>query len=473
VRVAGRAFEFGGTLLVSRWTVRHWAGDGLGAWPDGPPLAEREWDRLDFAWGHGAPAEGVPADGFLTRATASLDLPEGFYEIRTTSDDGVRVLVDGIPVQSDWASHPPKENRTVLRLPPGTRTFAVEHFEIDGWAVLGFGLRRVADPGGYAGFYQVDARFLALRDAIPAIRDRAVARVEEVLGGPIGDAIEVVFEDGPWAHAEGGRVVLGTEALVLGAHDPEATLVHEIWHCHQQRRLGAAYASLPPWAREGAALYVAGQFEERARTLVASWEGPPDGLVAPLDDEGDDLRHYAGYAAAFHAAEARHGRAKAVALVRRLLETADARAAVREVLGEGFPAFAAATAEYARRRFADLAADGGEAMGEARQLLRRGEWQGAIDRLPRTGTYGVDAAYHRAGALHALGRPREALDALRAEFLPERRHSVYLAPAVLLELRLLHGLDDPEFPAAAQRARADLRPFDVYPELLRLLARSP
>jgi hypothetical protein len=432
------------------------------------PLVEREVDRLDFDWGHGAPAPGVPADRFATRAETSLDLPEGHYEIRTTSDDGVRVLVDGIPVQSDWTWHAPKENVTVLRLPKGPHAIVVEHFEIDGYAVLRLGLRRVPDPLRYAGFYQIDERFLAIRDRVPAMRDRALARIGEVLGERIDDTFEVRFEDGPWAYARGGQVVLGTEALVLGAHDPEATLVHELYHCLQERRLGAAYGSLPPWAREGAALHVAGQFEGRARALLASWEGPIEALVAPFD-ASDDLRHYASYAAVFRAAEERHGRAKVAALLRALLATADVGRAVDGTLGEGLPAFLDAGAQHARRHFAALDADGGDAMREARRLLRAGEWEAALDRLPRSGTYAVEAAYDRARALHALGRHREALDVLRGEFLPLRSLSAQVAPAVLLEIRLLRALSDPELPRAAARARADLRPFEVYAELRALL----
>jgi parallel beta-helix repeat protein len=147
VRVGGKTFPLTGLLLNARWRIRHWkwANDPrehADAWKQGEALADRTSDRLDYTWAQGAPAAGVPADRFATRAETRMRLPAGRYEIRTVSDDGVRVFIDGRKVQEDWTWHAPKENKSTVELEDGEHTIVVEHFEIDGYAVLRFDLRR-------------------------------------------------------------------------------------------------------------------------------------------------------------------------------------------------------------------------------------------------------------------------------------------------------------------------------------------
>lgn len=101
-----------------------------------PPVDAITTERIDFAWGGGAPTPKTPADHFATVAETTLELPAGEYDLATVSDDGVRVLVDGKVAQEDWTWHPPKENRATLRLEAGPHRFRVEHFEIDGFAAL-------------------------------------------------------------------------------------------------------------------------------------------------------------------------------------------------------------------------------------------------------------------------------------------------------------------------------------------------
>ncbi len=77
----------------------------------------------------------MPADHFATRAETTLDAPAGDYVLHLTSDDGVRVFLDGKQVFSDWTYHPPKVEAVPLQL-SGKHTLRIEHFEIDGYAQL-------------------------------------------------------------------------------------------------------------------------------------------------------------------------------------------------------------------------------------------------------------------------------------------------------------------------------------------------
>lgn len=74
-------------------------------------------------------------DRFATRAVTKVMLPK-YSEIVTVSDDGIRVLVDGRVVLEDWTHHGPTEHKAQIALDAGEHEIVVEHFEIDGYAVL-------------------------------------------------------------------------------------------------------------------------------------------------------------------------------------------------------------------------------------------------------------------------------------------------------------------------------------------------
>lgn len=153
VRVAGEELPLkaSGTLLNVMWLARffHWDTDpreNQGAWDKlllGEPVDEMFLSAINFAWGLGSPSEKVRPDYFGTLATTMLELPEGTYEIRTVSDDGIRVWVDGERVIDNWTWHVPTEDVECVTLEAGKHDFRIEHFEIDGWAVLSFNLHPV------------------------------------------------------------------------------------------------------------------------------------------------------------------------------------------------------------------------------------------------------------------------------------------------------------------------------------------
>jgi hypothetical protein len=57
---------------------------------------------IDFDWGTGSPAGGLPADNFGVRWTRALDLAEGAYDFTVEVDDGARLWVDGYLVIDQW-----------------------------------------------------------------------------------------------------------------------------------------------------------------------------------------------------------------------------------------------------------------------------------------------------------------------------------------------------------------------------------
>ena len=104
------------------------------------PLQIERAETLDYRW-PGEPVKSVPPDFFATIATTVVTVDAGDYEIRTVSDDGIRVMVDDKIVLEDWTWHGPTSHSTKVALTQGKHRLRVEHFEIDGYAQLSLRLR--------------------------------------------------------------------------------------------------------------------------------------------------------------------------------------------------------------------------------------------------------------------------------------------------------------------------------------------
>ena len=76
-------------------------------------------------------------------ARTSLPLTEGKWRIITSSDDGVRVQINGKVVLENWTWHGPTPNEAAYeQAAEGEVEIEVEHFEIDGYSVLKVDLER-------------------------------------------------------------------------------------------------------------------------------------------------------------------------------------------------------------------------------------------------------------------------------------------------------------------------------------------
>ncbi len=86
-------------------------------------------DRFSIRWGEGAPAGGLPADGFSARWTRDLFFVAGLYRLQARSDDGVRVYVDDTLVIDGWKIQPATEYHGDISLRPGKHKVVVEYYE--------------------------------------------------------------------------------------------------------------------------------------------------------------------------------------------------------------------------------------------------------------------------------------------------------------------------------------------------------
>src|SRR5205823_5631639 len=68
-----------------------------------PAAVTRTDATVDFDWGGGSPAAALPVDRFSARWTGRVEaLLTEAYTFYTTSDDGVRLWVNGQPVIDSW-----------------------------------------------------------------------------------------------------------------------------------------------------------------------------------------------------------------------------------------------------------------------------------------------------------------------------------------------------------------------------------
>ncbi len=159
LRTRGVELPIRGTVITAVWQLSAFQWDDatdprkdLAAWR---ALADKAGtfsvmaSSLNFDYGHGGPREqpwagplkalAPDADQFGMIARARLTLGKGRWRITTLSDDGVRVLADGSPLIENWTWHAPTRDSAMLELAEEREVeFVVEHFEIDGYAVLKF-----------------------------------------------------------------------------------------------------------------------------------------------------------------------------------------------------------------------------------------------------------------------------------------------------------------------------------------------
>jgi len=68
----------------------------------GSAYATREDEAINFNWGWGPPAGGMPTNSFSVRWTGDFHFDEGTYRFYARVDDGVRVYVDGERIINGW-----------------------------------------------------------------------------------------------------------------------------------------------------------------------------------------------------------------------------------------------------------------------------------------------------------------------------------------------------------------------------------
>lgn len=97
------------------------------------PGLTRRAPRLDLLWFRPT-IPGVPEARWALEATSTVVLDSGTYTLRTLSDDGIRVWVDGRLVIDNWDLHGTEVDHAPLT--GGRHELRVQFFQVDGWTEL-------------------------------------------------------------------------------------------------------------------------------------------------------------------------------------------------------------------------------------------------------------------------------------------------------------------------------------------------
>ena len=221
-------------LVRAWWDYRgrypDWQGEYYGN-PDlvGEPALVRNDADVNFDWGGGAPANGLPADEFSARWTQTLVLEEGAYRFNARVDDGLRLWVDGVMIIDEWHQGGHDVYSGHISLDNGPHEVRIEYLERGGDAFVRVWWERIESYSDWKGEYYAN-RDLAGRPAF--IRDDADVDFDWHDGGPgsglpadefsVRWARERSFDAGRyefWAEADDGvRVTVRGERVIDAWH---------------------------------------------------------------------------------------------------------------------------------------------------------------------------------------------------------------------------------------------------------------
>jgi glucose/arabinose dehydrogenase len=112
------------------------------------PSVSRTDATINFDWGSGSPATGIGADTFSARWTGQVQPRYSeTYTFYTTSDDGVRLWVNGQQLINNWTDHASTENSGAIALTAGQKySIRMEFYENGGGAVAKLSWSSASQP---------------------------------------------------------------------------------------------------------------------------------------------------------------------------------------------------------------------------------------------------------------------------------------------------------------------------------------
>ena len=187
-RVRVEYYERGGaaTLQVSweqisggtGWRSEYYSNSNLA----GSPVLVRYDPAIDFDWQADGPDAAVPADGFSVRWTRTLGFVAGTYRFYSSTDDGVRIFVDGNILVDAWADGKlPNVHSGDISLNDGQHTIVVEYYEHGGQASAHVWWNQLASFGAWEGRYYDNTE---VRGGPALVRDDAAISFDWGEGAP-------------------------------------------------------------------------------------------------------------------------------------------------------------------------------------------------------------------------------------------------------------------------------------------------
>ncbi|WP_203898605.1 PA14 domain-containing protein [Virgisporangium aliadipatigenens] len=130
------------------YLAQYWNTPGAGTAPTIPttaPALARDEPAVEHDWGDGSPGGAVGADHFVARWTRSVTLTSGYYDFTATSDDGVRLFVDGQKLIDRWVDRGTETDTVRVPLATGAHTIVLEYYENAASALARFSYTKAGD----------------------------------------------------------------------------------------------------------------------------------------------------------------------------------------------------------------------------------------------------------------------------------------------------------------------------------------
>ncbi|MFQ6102101.1 MAG: PA14 domain-containing protein [Anaerolineae bacterium] len=112
----------------------------------GAAYTTRDDESINFNWGWGPPAGGMPTNSFSVRWTGTFSFAEGDYRFYAKVDDGVRVYVDDERIVNGWRDGGLRLYTADRALTAGEHTIKVEYYDRIQVARVYFWWKQLAGP---------------------------------------------------------------------------------------------------------------------------------------------------------------------------------------------------------------------------------------------------------------------------------------------------------------------------------------
>jgi beta-glucosidase len=199
----------------------------------GEPALIRIDKQINFDWGAGSPDSAIKSDHFSVRWTGIFISPlKGRYKFSITTDDGVRLYVDGKQLVNNWIDRGPTTDYFILNLERGKAyDVRIEMYENGGGSNASFGWKGEARKTDNI----AEARALAKKsDAVVFVggimegegRDRADLRLsgqqEELLNAITGTGVPTVV------------VLVGGSAITMESWYDDVPAIIDAWYSGEE-----------------------------------------------------------------------------------------------------------------------------------------------------------------------------------------------------------------------------------------------
>ncbi|MCB0065268.1 MAG: SH3 domain-containing protein [Caldilineaceae bacterium] len=131
------------TPIIYDWRGEYYTNQSL----SGSPALVRNDPTLDFNWGTGSPAAGIPSNNFSVRWTRSPYFDSGRYRFYVRVDDGVRLYVDDALILDRWNDGSEREYTAERDLGSGWHNVRVEYYENTQQARIAVWWERIGNVG--------------------------------------------------------------------------------------------------------------------------------------------------------------------------------------------------------------------------------------------------------------------------------------------------------------------------------------